>query len=579
MAYLPNLTFQPYIQPDGGGEPIKELQDYGQQVNTRYDANIAKNDALDEHIAQLQNSIRPIDQPILDSLKSDTRDALTNIKQNGDWENAQMPLRAVARRLLNDPTIAKAQQNLATEQNLDKIKEEAQAQGHHLIQFHDYKNTPTVGPDGSYNQMPIDGVFDKKLDYESRMQSIFQGLEANSTAYKNSSPQRDETTGAIYQIGSGSSARYINKKMIDNVVANNLGNYLNTDEGQQRLKVLTTSNSDNPASLSHEDAINQIKNELTNVGLTRRFHDTSSDSSERLAPGKAGKQVSGDGTILTSDIAYQQNQPLSEAIDALDKKGASLKDMGSVGGYALDKVLPLITGKPEEKQYGKIPDNFKDTYDSLYKMYSSALGTKDQDKINPKIQVYLKNIQNGKITPMVHSFSDSKDINESNAFIHNGNLDGSPILDPDTHKVMSLQQVKDKYTNEKGQKISDDDVKDASYVGDYSADNPFADMTGKDEFVKPKKIIIGGHRFVVGQDPQGMRSPDHLLDYLDNKISKSSRTGLPVTFNGGVKVLPKDGGFILQDPQGNIRANKDGKPLSSEEVKQLLYATGNIQEK
>lgn len=584
-AYLPQLAFQPYVQPDTGGEPIKELSDLGTSLNSAYNTSIAQQDALDEHMAQLQATLSPIDHPLLDSIEAGTRGDLEDIKKNGNYENAQMPLRAAARRLLTNPALIVAQQNAATRQKLEDLKVQAQAAGHHIIQYQDYNNTPSVDANGNLQKLSLDGVFDKKLDYLPKMQSIFEGLQANSIAEKDSRPERDEASGAIYQVGSGSSKRWVNSKMIQNVVANNLGNYLGTDEGQQQLKVLTTKNSENSTPLSTEEAKNKIANDLIMVGYTHRFNDSSSENSEKLAPGK--QQPTGDGTTLTGDVAIQQNQDLSGTIDALTKKKQLTYSQGfdkmpvntELGSLQRQGVKVGPGHSTVEPTYGEIPDNFKDTYNSMFKMYSDALGTTDPDIINPKIQSYLKGIQNSKITPTVHAFTETKQIDAANNFVRNGNLDGVPFYDPLTNKQMSLADIKANYKNDKGKPIDEEDIQKARVTGNYDADHPFAELTGNDAFVAPQKVILGGHNFVIGSQPQVNRSPAYIGNYLENKITKASRTGLPSKFvnpdtKDEVNVFAKgDGSYILQ---GKTRDGREipPTPIPLDRLKDALYLSG-----
>lgn len=577
-AYLPNLAFQPYVEPSTGGEPIKELSDLGTTLNGIYDKSIAQQDALDEHIAQLKATVNPIDHPLVDAVEQGTRSDLADIRQNGNWENAQIPLRAASKRLLANPALMVAQQNAATRQKLDEYNAQAQAQGHHLIQFADYNNTPSVNSDGTFNKLTAEGVFDKKLDYESKMHSIFDGLEANSTAYKNSSPQRDESTGAIYQIGSGASKRYINTKMVQNVVANNLDNYLNTDEGQQRLRVLTTWNSDNPTPMSHLDAVNQIKNELTNVGLTRRFNDSSSESSEKLAPQKATKTTP-DGTTLVTDTSYQQNQGLGDLIDAMDKKNRISVIVPKASDVVANNIPDFAPASQlkTEVGYGNIPAKLKPVYDNISSLFSNI---KDEDKKNAAIKNYLTNINTGKIQPVLAAYNTTKGINEANSFFGNGAYESTEFLDPNTHEKLSWQEIKDKYENSDTKKpITDKDATDAKVVGQYSPDNPFYDMTGNDpQFSTSKKVIIGGHTFVAGANVSDKQSSDYQLNEVMAKISQARRIGQPVTIGSGLKITPgpNNEGYYIQQGNGTPRGKADGKPLSLSDIMDNIVVPHNI---
>lgn len=581
-AYLPQLAFQPYIQPNTGGEPIKELSDLGTSLNSAYNTSIAQQDALDEHMAQLQATLSPVDHPLLDTIQQQTRGDLADIKKNGNYENAQMPLRAAARRLLTNPALLTAQMNAQTRQKLEDLKTQAQAQGHHIIQYQDYNNTPSVDANGNLQKLSLDGVFDKKLDYLSKMQQVFQGLEASSSAYKDSKPERDESTGAIYQIGQGASRRFVNSKTINNIVSNNLDNYLQTDEGQQHFKVLTTKNSDNPTALSPQQAKAQIAHDLTMTGFTHRFSDVSQENSERLAPGK--QQASGDGTVAVQDTAVPINQDFSNLKESLEKKDRSVSPILAAmatpvgGGSPYSDALnnsPDKTPKYDDKTLQK-----SDLYKSMFKLYSQSLGTSNPDKINPLIKDYLGKIEKGGISPILHATYDPKQMKADNGFLQNGAVKSLPIYDQSTGKKydsMSEQKFKDDYPD-----IKPEDYSNATVVGKYDQDHPFADVTGDSNYIDSRKISIKGHDFVAGGFAQDKRSSTYLDDYLGNKVSSSRRNGIPVTLTNGknnMKVFSKgDGTYLIQgkDSKGN---DLPIVPLSLEQAKTYLSTSGYTTQK
>lgn len=579
MPNLPQLSFQPYIQPVGTDEPIDALNQLGQTLNKRYEDNIAQSDALDEHIAQLGTTIRGVDQPILDSLNSDTRDALTNIKQNGDWENAQIPLRQVAKRLLSDPALTYAQQNKATSDKIDALKMQAQAEGHHIIQYQDYNSIPTMNQDGTTNKVSTDGVFDKKLDWLTKQRSIFDGLEPNSTAYKNSKTVAQSGTGDIYQIGSGSSVRYVNDKMIANVVANNLDNYLQTDEGQQQLKVLTTKNSENQIPVDVPTAREMIKHQLLDVGLTRRFHDNSSESSSELkSQGQQGQanQDPNAGTVAVQDTAVPINQDFSDLKDALAKKERTISAPVPAYGLPMSGLGYKNIGiKYNNEILDKSP-----LYQSMFKLYSQSLGTTNPDKINPLISKYLGSIENKTVSPVLHATYDSKQMEADNKFIQNGAVKNLPIYDAKTGKTYNsmndLQFQKD-YPD-----IKPEEYEKARMVGRYDQNNPYPEVTGNDNFTTARKISVGGHDFVAGEMLQDKRSGANLNNYLGNKITLADRAGTPVTFSNGkdnMKIFARgDGSYIVQG-KGSDGKDLPQVPLSLEQAKTFLGTTGYTQQK
>ena len=144
MPYLPNLVFQPYVDPYVGNAN-KEMDELGTVLNQRYDANIAKWDELDAVLNQL--SLRETDSSIKDSVLADTRGMIKQIREQGNWENARLPVREVAKRLANDPAITMAQQNFKREQEYRDTINKAKASGINMIDFaQDKYNQSTIDP-------------------------------------------------------------------------------------------------------------------------------------------------------------------------------------------------------------------------------------------------------------------------------------------------------------------------------------------------------------------------------------------------------------------------------------------------
>lgn len=593
MPILPSLSFQPYIEaPDQA--PIQEYSNLLQGANQRYDQNLAQADALDEHISQLGTTINSVDQPILDSLNSDTRGALANIKQNGDWENAQVPIRMIAKRLLSDPALTVAQQNKQAVDKINSLQEQAQAEGHHIIQYSDPSKIPTQNPDGTFNRVTGNGVFDKKLDWEGKQKSFFEGLEANSSSGRTSSPMRDDSNpGSIYNVSSGSSYRGITPTRIAQAVygdkngkGGELDNYLNTDEGQQQLKVYTTTNSENQVPITLDQARAKIGNEMYNQGLIKVFHDTSSESSEKLAPAQKAPANPNDGTVAVQDPVVPINQDFSNLKDALTKKsrlnpGAIMvPGQGGLPSYA-PPVLNDASAKPVTGYDNQALSN-NTLYQSLSKMYSQLLGTTNPDKINPEIKAYLGNIENKSVQPILHATYDPKQMKADNEFIQNGVVKDLPIYDPSTGK--QYDSMNDPSFKEAYPDIKPEDYEKARMVGKYDQDHPFAEVTGNDNFTTARKISIKGHDLVAGEMAQDKRSTTNLDDYLGNKISQSRRTGRPVTFTDG-----KTSTQVMKNPSGDgtyvvIGKDSQGKdlplvPLTLDQAKNYLTATGNTSQK
>lgn len=563
-SYLPNLAFQPYVT-SYAGNANKELGELGTTLNQRYDDNIANYDKLDEYINQI--NVRDVDAPLKEALKSDTRKAISSIATNGDWENAKTPLRQVARRLANDDIITTAQKNAVASQELDKQRLQAAIQGKPLIQFKDYSNVATVDPQtGRPKLLDTSGVYEGKLDTLQKMREIFADVQADSHAYKSSTPTRDEATGQIYQVGSGSSARYLSKDKIKEVANRSFNDFLNTAEGQQRLKVLTTTNSENPTPVDIESAKKRIKDELVSVGLNKTFADTASESSQKLAPGQGGKPLQPaeepqlEQTQISGSVA---NPVLTSLADKLKFKNR--------GGF----VNPGVPAGPgggfvyhnEGTKYGDLSGVEKKTLDKLAITLGIKKGSNEQysTKDLAVIQKFANDRANTGVSSTYRAFTDDE-INKAKNYVANGNYAGRSFFDKAENKFVPYEQLPDDVKKT----LASGETKGIQFSGVYDTDNPFYDLAkqdplfkGKDvkQFVSPENLTIAGRQYVVGSSLSDKNKTDIDFRELETKISRANRSGVPVTLktpDGGIRhIVPIDNGlYRIVDNKGNSISNK-----------------------
>lgn len=564
QGYLPNLTFQPYVAPQDD-QPVKEFEQGIQTLNQRYDDNIANYDKLDEMMNQIQ--VRQPDQHIKDSLLSDTRNAINNIATNGNWEDASVPLREVAKRFRNDPSVTMAQQNLAAEQQLDKEKLQASIEERPVVQFKDYKNQPTVNSDGTLNRLDTDGVFEGKLDPYAKMETFLQSVTPDSFSSKEASPVRDDSTGQIYQVGQGASKRYISADKINKIVDNSMPAFMQTKEGQQLLKIHTTSNSENSNPVDDTTAIANIKDQFRRLGYNKTFNDTSYDSTEKLAPQKGTKDPNS-GWTLEQDPAIQgkTNTEISSLLDAITKKPRNT-GAGSVPGNLGGQPAPTPAPSYAENL---IPDNLKDSYKAVYNQIKNNNPdlNGDKDKINSKVRDYFTNIQNSKISNRYRAYDDPKEIEANNKIFQNGNYDTRAIMDPSSGKIYNYDDIaKGKVMGQDDKTpITIDDLQKAKIAGIYHPDNTFYDMSGgKPEWSTPQKIVIGNKSFVLGENAQATHSTDSQINELGSKISQAKRQGGAVKINDNYSVIAQGDGYIP--------LNKSGKPLTDKPLPLGTIAT------
>lgn len=581
-TYIPTLQFQPYVDTSTPDQPVQEMDNLGKMLNQRYDTNIAQFDKLDELGHQIQ--VSSADQYLKQGLLDDTRDAISGIVKNGDWENANAPIREIARRFANDPVITKAAANYQKAQQFKDELTKAELAGNPQIQFKNFDNFSTVDANGNLQDVDTTGAAEKRLDYESKMNQMFEGIHASGSSSTVTSPERDDVTGQIYNTTRGGSSEAITKNKILDVANKNFPAYLASSEGQQRLKVLTSVNSDNPTAYDHATALNLMKQELVNAGLNKVYSENSSVSSDKLAPGQKGKPTLGDGTTPVADISYQQNQNLDDLIKSVDNKvkginqtpipKATISDLNpsQVGNPQSDKEVELLQAMTNAK-YNTLPQGMSDIYKNLNEVYS---GIKDPVKRNQAIKDYLVSIKNSKIQPVIAAYSDPKVIDAENKFFKNGMYEGATFFDPKTNKQLSWEDIKNNYKNDSGNKISDKDIDDSKVIGQYSPDNPIYDMTGQDaKFATARKVNIGGNDFVMGATKADQSTGDYDLNNTMAKITSVRRTGLPISLSHGLKILPgPNDGYLIQQGSEAPRGTTDGKALSIDDLMSLIVKHG-----
>lgn len=559
------LQFQSYVAPYVGNAN-KEFAETGKALNARFDANIAKYDALDSFANQLM--LREGDSVIKDNLIKDIRDVSAKIREEGNWEDAKIPVREVAKRVANDQFIAIAQQNFQKEQAQKEYDNKLRATGA-TIDFNQSRfNQSTIDPEtGKARILDFSGE-EKLRDYHAKMNQMFEGVQADGYSRESSSPTIDTARGMIYQIGSGSSARYINKDKIAKIAKDSIPLYLNTDEGIQRFKTLTTVNSLNPNPVDAETAKKIIAEELTNTGMKRVFNVSESKSSTSIT--SAGSFGQNTTPPLEADrevdlpIDKSQVNPtvksLTEALEFKERGGVTAKtfndpfsggipggsNISSFGKSAVTKDIAVLT--PAQK---KAADNI-----------AVVLGIKGNNgkyavKDIEKIRQYAIQQQTTATSPKYKAFTD-EEIGKQNNFAANGNLQSAGFYDMETGKFVEFNKLPKSVKNA----LVEKDMSKISFSGIISADNPFYNLAkengrenGKtlDGWLRPKFVTIDGKRFVVTSDASERNKADIGLTRAVNQITAAGRTGVPVRMKG------PDGTEIVTHPNGKYA--QDGQPM------------------
>lgn len=556
--YTPNLAFQPYIAPQQE-LPVAEFDALGKTLNDRYDKNIAKWDELDAYINQVQLS--NADQSIKDSVVKDTRDTLKSIRENGNWENGKMQVREVAKRLANDQALAVGQKRFQAMQKQKEVESQMRMQGHTLIDFkEDRFDIPTIDPITGRinNSMDFSGA-EKLQDYDARRKSIFEGVTADGNSWENSSPSPDRNTGAVYQVGSAGNYRYIDKKKITDIANRNLGNYIDSAEGQQEMKMLTTKNSMNVNPLSYADAKKAILNDLINTGLTRTFKDGGSKNVKQMVSSGSGENSNPpsdniEQIPLNLNNKNQTFADLTKKIESGNQTEIDYKNSRAVTTSTLPNLMSAdrsVTTSQAERLSHLTPKENK-----ILNNVALMLGiTKNNGgyKVSElkRIGEYMKKTQTNASSPVYKAFT-KEEISQNKNYVDNANLASAGFYDITEDKFVEYNKLKDDIMGAKT-----DDIK---YSGNINSDNHFYDLAvaskrekNPDGWVRPRYITIKGKPYAVTSSLTETRKADTQFQKQVNKISSSNRYGTPVEYK------TQAGEKLISYPNGGLSSS--GQPL------------------
>lgn len=566
--YLPNLAFQPYIAPQQQ-LPVEEFNNLGAVLNQRYDKNIAEWDALDAFINQVQLS--DADQGIKTSVVQDTRNILKDIREKGNWENGRLQVREVAKRLANDQSLTIGQQNFKRMQEQMAKEADMRTQGINLIDFNQGRFAQsTIDPTtGRARVLDFSGS-ERLQDYDARRKSLFEGLQADGFDRESSSPVMNAATGMVYQVGSGASARYVSAKKVKEVAQRNLNNYLESQEGQQEYKMLTTSNSMNPNPLTPQEARKQILDGIVNTGLTRTFSQTGSKSSTSIVS-MGGAGGSGSGASLPEGqraealpIEQSKLNPLyKDLTDKLTLKRRYENVKSSAEGHS---ALGAVTGAPGAQGVPTLGS--KERYATLSKKEMKAvenvgatLGIKKQPsgqyavKDIDRIRDYITQRVETATAPTYRAFTE-EEISKNNNYIANGNLRSRGFYDLEKGKFTEFKdlpsEVKEALNGKKAGEIQ--------FSGVVSPDNHFYDLAkdskrevNSDGWLRPEYVTIAGKSYAVTSPTSEIRKTDIGLIRAINQITSANRYGVPVRIKG------PDGQRFVTAPNGKY--SPDGQPI------------------
>lgn len=263
---MAEFNFQPIVQ-QYTPPPIAEFDAYGQTLNQRYEENLASMDALEVFASQietLQGSRKYKDQAI-----QDIRNIVAETHKTGDYERAAPKIRLMAKRLATDKNLQTAMQNFQNAKQWDEELRKARLSGQTMLQFGDYRTERFDEEGNLISNLPSFGN-EKRLDWEQRQDSYFDKLQPSSFKLEDTGYSYNSSTGNWEKTTEGRIDAGITAERVIEQAKLNTATYLQSPEGQQQLKYLTSSRYGN---MSREEAVNLIQQNLITTGMERVFSD------------------------------------------------------------------------------------------------------------------------------------------------------------------------------------------------------------------------------------------------------------------------------------------------------------------
>lgn len=263
---MAGFNFQPIVQ-QYTPSPVAEFDAYGQQLNNRYEQNLASMDSLDILASQME--VLEGSRGIKDKAIGDIRNLMSEFQKRGDYENAAPKLRLAAKRLATDRNLKTAIENYQNAKKWDEELRVAKNNGINMLQFNDYRNE-RFDDRGDLISNANTSDNQKRLDWEGRQATYFDQLQPETVTIEESGYRRG-ANGLWEKYGNASSKGGISADRVVEQASRNLGSYLQTSEGQQQLKYLTSPRYGN---MSVQDAQKQILNGLITSGMEKVFNNS-----------------------------------------------------------------------------------------------------------------------------------------------------------------------------------------------------------------------------------------------------------------------------------------------------------------
>jgi hypothetical protein len=417
--------------------------------------------------------------------------------------------------------------------------------------YQQFLDTPDIGYDTSSQ-----GVYSKMtpafLDARPTAEKFFDGVRGDSYI--------DPNTGEVLEI--------VSPNKIANIASGNIQTFLETTEGQQKVRQWR---SNNPTSKASDESI--AHNYLLEVGKEELYRQHAGFVPEWYTKGKTQKDP-GAETLATerSPIINVANRTLKSTdftkSNRLDLKSAEGKKSKwweakpSTGYGAFEAGFPntykeSVLQKDEVKNMVKVmPQQYQDMYNKLtdYKFKEnnptqySALQDQFYSKMNDSYKQLEKEMQRGFYVQSYypHAVEGIPASRINNSDFWTDYLFGSKELSKIGSANIVNRDFVDTETGESinGKKFLEDvvrpavkDNKDAEVkvTGAYSHENLFSSLTNNENFSNAYQVNINGHSYAVSGPAKNATDPN--FDYKRNANKSYNLT----TLNPGITIDEGDG--------------------------------------
>ena len=497
--------------PTYSGIPLEELERSANVLQDRYYQNLANTNQIE--LALEQQPYLPQDETIRESLRTDLQSAIKGIADTGgDYENATRRVQNLSKAFLTDPRRLQVERNHQAVQQEIELENKLRAQGKTPLRTSRRENFSSIDPNtGELRQFESD--LQPQLDYDKRMQSLFDNIRASSGPLRLVDlSDREKSvlkgylkTGQITGIGEGKIKKYLQDAF---------NRYRGTEEYKQQKYF----------DVPDED----IANQLLSVGLERSFIQTKENLVRDLqATGKTSAEgltpydYEEDGSIEVrttlpnaDDFKIKSRRRIARPtiegeIDTEEE--LQVPGLGASPFSVRDEYVGRDVGLTEEEL-----SRFKTITDQL--AGSDATDAERQKAYENYVSKVDKRTVSNKILTgdFVRVGEEGRSTREDAAKDANANYDTRTFWDVEQGELIqgNSESFLEDHLNEGDSQIE--------VVGDYDIKNNFLHITGNAAFADAQAIRIDGKKYLMSRSAGNLLSPRGQLHQMINQVYNAS---------------------------------------------------------